>query len=190
MVESKPQPLFGGCIGCVFPVDMVDVSTLRQVPDHQEVRVRVEGEPLRQTMIVDLLEMVSEPDMDKALTHHLKDLMLSLEPEQGQELSRQLVPIPKQVCEARLGKGSRVMSCTHRLKTTRGRKGTTDESEAEIVYLHLALLRVPRATSDIVVSVTTPVAKVNDTVPEGQDLFRAAVGTFAILDWGLFGEGV
>jgi hypothetical protein len=52
-----PRPLFGGAITTSFPSTFLDASTLREVPDNQEVFVDMDTD---QSVIVELLQLESE----------------------------------------------------------------------------------------------------------------------------------
>ncbi|KAI1080275.1 hypothetical protein F5B20DRAFT_540069 [Whalleya microplaca] len=73
----KPTPLFGGALVCDLPANFADVSTLRQVPDHQEVYIDKDGFT---SIIFEITERVGSPgtgaEIDgRALTTHLEDLV-------------------------------------------------------------------------------------------------------------------
>ena len=49
--------LFGGAITCLFPAEFEDISSIRQVPDHQEVYVH---RGFDSSFIVEVLEYVQD----------------------------------------------------------------------------------------------------------------------------------
>jgi len=57
---TKSVTLFGGALTCVLPVDFVDVSQLREVPDNQEVWVRTGAGTSEESVIIELLEPLPE----------------------------------------------------------------------------------------------------------------------------------
>jgi hypothetical protein len=59
-----PTKLFGGAISCWVPDGFVDVSTLRQVPDNQEVFVAEQGDEAM--LSVEVLEYAEVPDSEAA----------------------------------------------------------------------------------------------------------------------------
>lgn len=70
-------PLFGGALTASLPPSFTDVSTLRQVPDNQEVFVQSTG---LSSISVDLLARVAPPEHDvhsdeDALAVHVDDLL-------------------------------------------------------------------------------------------------------------------
>lgn len=52
-----PRPLFGGAITTSIPSTFIDASTLREIPDNQEVFVDTDTD---QSIIIELLQMESE----------------------------------------------------------------------------------------------------------------------------------
>ncbi|KAM7221931.1 nuclear import protein mog1 [Rhypophila decipiens] len=77
MPAYKSTPLFGGALVCDLPEKFADVSTLRQVPDNQEVYIDKDGFT---SIIFDITERVGpaggglEED-GQALTTHLEELV-------------------------------------------------------------------------------------------------------------------
>lgn len=77
MAGYKSTPLFGGALVCDLPEKFADVSTLRQVPDNQEVYIDKDGFT---SIIFDITERVGpsggglEED-GRALTTHLEELV-------------------------------------------------------------------------------------------------------------------
>lgn len=77
MPAYKTTPLFGGALVCDLPEKFADVSTLRQVPDNQEVYIDKDGFT---SIIFDITERVGpaggglEED-GRALTTHLEELV-------------------------------------------------------------------------------------------------------------------
>ncbi|KAI9788619.1 MAG: hypothetical protein M1816_006765 [Peltula sp. TS41687] len=69
MPEFTPATLFGGAITVSLPADFADVSSIRQVPDNQEVYLSRTG---LTSIIFDLTERVVD---DAALRYHLQDIL-------------------------------------------------------------------------------------------------------------------
>ncbi|PMD20495.1 putative ran guanine nucleotide release factor [Hyaloscypha hepaticicola] len=79
MASYTSTPLFGGALIVDLPSTFADVSTIRQVPDHQEVYLDKDGFT---SIIFDITERVglpgSGPAVDgAALTTHLEDIVAS-----------------------------------------------------------------------------------------------------------------
>ncbi|KAF2972044.1 hypothetical protein GQX73_g1606 [Xylaria multiplex] len=77
MATYRNTPLFGGALVCDLPTKFADVSTLRQVPDNQEVYIDKEG---FSSIIIEINERVggggSSPEIDgAALTTHLEEVV-------------------------------------------------------------------------------------------------------------------
>ncbi|KAF2237459.1 Mog1p/PsbP-like protein [Viridothelium virens] len=71
---SKTVELFGGAITADYPNTFIDVSDLRQVPDHQEVYIDANG---LTSIIVDILERQPSEmcsDDEEVAINHLKDI--------------------------------------------------------------------------------------------------------------------
>jgi hypothetical protein len=68
--QLKPAQLYGGAITTALPSRFVDVSQMRQVPDHQEVYVDMNSD---QSIIFELLSM-DDVANDRAAQHHWNDL--------------------------------------------------------------------------------------------------------------------
>jgi hypothetical protein len=71
MAGFLPASLFGGAIYTELPAAFTDVSTLRQVPDHQEVFVQNQG---LVSIMFDIMERVTGSDQD-AMKIHLNDVV-------------------------------------------------------------------------------------------------------------------
>lgn len=77
-MSDHVQPLYGGH----FAINLIggseiyeDASTIREVPDNQEVFV---GKNDDRSVIIDLLERVSSADLKDAMTEHLEDILSDL----------------------------------------------------------------------------------------------------------------
>jgi len=73
----KKTLLFGGALECDLPDNFADVSTIRQVPDNQEVYIDKDGFT---SIIFDITQRVDAPGSGlerdgRALTIHLEDLV-------------------------------------------------------------------------------------------------------------------
>ncbi|KAF8841198.1 Mog1p/PsbP-like protein [Paxillus ammoniavirescens] len=64
------RPLFGGAIVAELPIDIIDASDIRQVPDSQEVFLYKEGACL----VVEVLERVADSDDTNAVKFHFEAL--------------------------------------------------------------------------------------------------------------------
>jgi len=76
-IKYKEVKLFGGAIICDIPSNFADVSTLRQVPDHQEVFLDKDGFT---SIVFDITEWVGPEGSDEkidgtAMTVHLDEIV-------------------------------------------------------------------------------------------------------------------
>jgi hypothetical protein len=72
--QYKTVPLYGGAITATLPAALADASTLRPVPDTQEVWVStIEDSNL--SVIIDLLECVPGSTLHEVLTAHMDEVM-------------------------------------------------------------------------------------------------------------------
>lgn len=65
-------PLYGGAITASLPTSFKDASSLRQIPDHQEVYIDSDG---YSSIVVDILEYVAKDTDEDALQYHFHDLV-------------------------------------------------------------------------------------------------------------------
>ncbi|KIW00883.1 uncharacterized protein PV09_07636 [Verruconis gallopava] len=74
-MDFKPVSLFGGALALELPATFADVSTIREVPDHQEVYLDAEGYT---NVIIEILERVDKdkaPTDEDATKYHLNDIV-------------------------------------------------------------------------------------------------------------------
>lgn len=63
-LQGEVRSLFGGAFTCRIPSRYVDVSAVRDIPDHQEVMA--EEEPAGRSLIVELLQYQRDVPDDQA----------------------------------------------------------------------------------------------------------------------------
>ncbi|KAL8655315.1 MAG: hypothetical protein Q9210_000946 [Variospora velana] len=72
-LRFKPVELFGGAITADIPNSYVDVSNIREVPDHQEIYLDASG---FSSIIIEIAERVTQPPTDEeALKFHFQDIV-------------------------------------------------------------------------------------------------------------------
>ena len=72
--QHKTVPLYGGAITATLPAALADASTLRPVPDTQEVWVSTTKDS-NLSVIIDLLECVPGSTLHEVLTAHMDEVM-------------------------------------------------------------------------------------------------------------------
>lgn len=150
--------LYGGAISAVLPDTFADVSAIREVPDHQEVFLGMQGSEGRETsLIVELLErddaLERRTDED-VMTHYFTDLAAHNE-SQGTTV---LFPAAKM----RASEG--FMPCvdqSHARLLIIGRqhvkKYRSEHSEVDAVLVLLALVRLGNVATDVLISMNIPI---------------------------------
>lgn len=178
--------LYGGAITSDIPVDAVDVSTFRQIPDSQEVFLLEKPTGLDQSLIFDLLERVDAESMPEVVAIHLEDIL--------DEPVVQIAPLETFTNTA--------LDCeTYSYIVKPGPSKL--ESDKVKLYVLLVINRVEKVNTDILVTMNIPVesgevtAEVFQKVVEeanqgtssiGQaySVARTAAASLKVEDWALF----
>jgi len=195
MTSFVKTPLFGGSLVCDLPEKFVDVRTMRQVPNNQEVFVDRDGFT---SIIFDITERVgrpgSSPENDaRALTVHLEDLL-------GKEDESEMVRVWNSTSTvfSRLDKNIPAYTL---IATQSPRPGGKEQpGVADFTALILTLLRLEKQSTDILITVNVPHIKgeydedkVDLELGQQGELIGDAVEfaariweTFSIKDWSIF----
>ncbi|EME39846.1 hypothetical protein DOTSEDRAFT_74672 [Dothistroma septosporum NZE10] len=187
--QSKRVDLFGGAIVAEIPSTFQDVSTIRQVPDNQEVYLDSEGFT---SITFDILERVERESDVEALKFHLADVV---DEDAGQT---RLYSSGTAVLASMPGTPVLTLLAT----SPPGEKRRGRANEPEFVGILMALIRLEAQKTDVVVTVNVPhlpgsYEKAGLRVEEGRygPLLEAAqvvkdkvLGSFEVRDWGLFVE--
>ncbi|KAJ1556232.1 hypothetical protein HK405_004651 [Cladochytrium tenue] len=142
--------LFGGAIEAWIPKTFVDSSNFRQVPDNQEVFVDLDTD---QSIIVDLLQMEHEAEVPAVF--HFWELA---DANSARDTSRIL-----RVEQLRPGSDLPLMEPDTQITVVIGQqlvskyRERTPES-GNLVNVYVAVLRLPRVETDLVISYNHPVA--------------------------------
>lgn len=182
------QPLYGGAMEMALPAGLDDVSAIRQVPDNQEVFVDAASD---RCVIIELLAYDAElPDSEAAVLHYFADLAnhqdARFEHDAPIVLEADATPLIADSATARF-----FVRGTHlgvaKFKETAGND----------VLVHMALLRCPGISTDVLVTQTFPIRvnmasssahSMTQTLDErvaAQD-FAALLASIKINDFGLF----
>eukprot|EP01134_Creolimax_fragrantissima_P002881 CFRG2881T1 len=187
VVHSRaPREFYGGAISCELPVTLFDVSTIREIPDTQEVWAHKSAD---QSVIVDLLEFQS-PSFEMAATEHFQQIA-----ESNDALEHKIEFVHPLGAEFLTNMDS--TEAFHIVGTQKVAKFKEDADAANILRIELVLIRLPHVTTDIVISFNNPVqmsTHSSSTVGKepahdmmsSQD-FLSCVKTFNVVDFGLFG---
>jgi len=193
MTTFTSTPLFGGALVVDLPSTFADVSTIRQVPDHQEVYLDKDGFT---SIIFDITERVGEPGTGPqvdgaALTTHLEDIIDSdVDTVKVWNTSTTLFSkLPEDLP-------------AYTLIATQTPPLAPDSKNPDFTAVVLTLVRLEKESTDILITINVPHIKGEYTEEEidmqiGKQgkLIENAVEyaariweSFKIKDWGLFNE--
>ncbi|ATZ47310.1 Bcmog1 [Botrytis cinerea B05.10] len=195
MTTYSSTPLFGGALIVDLPSTFADVSTIRQVPDHQEVYLDKDGFT---SIIFDITERVgtagSSPATDgAAMTTHLEDIVDS-------DLDTVKV---WSITDTKFSKlPENTPAYTLIATQTPPHDPNSRASAPDFTAIVLNLIRLERESTDILVTINVPHIKgeysaddVDLQLGKQGKLIENAVEhaakiweTFKIKDWGLFDE--
>jgi len=192
MASYNSTPLFGGALIVDLPTTFADVSTIRQVPDHQEVYLDKDGFT---SIIFDITERVglsgSGPAVDgAALTTHLEDIVDS-------DTDTVKVWNTSNTQFSKLPEGTPAYTLIATQTPPRAHGGSKSPDFTAIV---LTLIRLEHESTDILITINVPHIK-GEYTEEEVDMQMGRQGklienavefaakiweTFKIKDWGLF----
>ncbi|TNN41696.1 Ran guanine nucleotide release factor [Liparis tanakae] len=145
---AESRPLFGGALSAVFPRGANDASELREIPDNQEVFAH---ERTDQSLIVELVEHQAQVADRDAARYHFEDIAGSnkaSQPGSGFEVTGEA-----RVCESEL----LLADCGSAWTLTGTQRVSKFNEEARnTVTLHLAVLRLPRFSTDVLITFNDP----------------------------------
>ncbi|VFQ64471.1 unnamed protein product [Cuscuta campestris] len=190
------RPLFGGAISSSFPSRLQDVSNVRQVPDHQEVFV----DPARdESLIFELLDFKPDVADDASATWFLQDLANEQEAEGGTLIEKsEVFEVP----------GLRFMTLPAIISTAVGQmgisKGRQGREAQNLVKVYLANVRLKEVNTDVLITAYEPIVINSLSESAGavgagiavaaeqagcmpmSEVFKLAVSSFKVCNWGLF----
>ena len=181
------QKLFGGAFEISLPARFIDLSSFRLVPDHLEVLSDAHAD---QSVIIELVERVSEEKDSSAAQYHFKDIAAvhsssATSIVSAGEFKASEFAIAKQ------------FHCSWAFGTQRVSKGRDGADKANVIALFLVLIRLKRFETDLLISFNAPIqihahsqaknAK-SAVKPPQQSLqsFKRIIATFKIKDLSIF----
>jgi hypothetical protein len=177
----KKRGLFGDNMSVMLPSQVVDVSELREIPDNQEVFVH---ESTDQSVVVEILEMVDEPD-DEAVKTHFRELASSNDAQDDAWQIASVEPIPPNQVNMPQCQAAYYISGQQLIAKFK-------ESAKNAVNIHMGLFRLPGKRTDILITLNDPVmispqsssGKVVEGVcePWTVEQFKTALQTLTIQD--------
>lgn len=142
--------LFGGTITCVLPDTFEDVSSFRQVPDHQEVFVDKNSD---MSFILEILQSADSLKDSDAASFHFNDLATCNEAEEVQ-IHSSAVMNAKEVLPAMNGQFS-VCALTGSQKV---KKFRSEDASLDRVHIFLVVVRLPAVSTDVLITINIPLS--------------------------------
>ncbi|GAB1317633.1 Ran-interacting Mog1 protein [Madurella fahalii] len=191
----KNTRLFGGALSCDLPANFADVSTIRKVPDNQEVYIDKDGFT---SIIIDITERVDAPGSDierdgRALTVHLEDLV-------GEDADTVKVWNTTETqftyLDASIPAYTLIATQTPRTSPDDPRR----ESAPDFTALILTLVRLEKEKTDILITINVPhikgeydeeevdlaLGKQGELIGDAVEYAARIWATFKVEDWKLF----
>eukprot|EP01084_Bolivina_argentea_P107021 191382_1 len=184
------QKLFGGAFEISLPKRFIDLSNFRLVPDHQEVWSDAYTD---QSIIVELVEMVTEQKDENASKYHYNDIA-----ETSNSIETKI--ISSGIFESNSGfEVAKKYHCSWTFGTQKVSKGRDSNDKSNIIALYLVLIRLKEFGTDLLITFNAPI-KIHDesqaksaknAVKPPQvtiQLFQKIVSTFKIKNLSIFGQ--
>ncbi|CAJ1353534.1 unnamed protein product [Effrenium voratum] len=180
--DMQEAQLYGGAMLCELPRSFADASTLREVPDHQEVWVDTGSD---RSLMIEILERKDVAD-EEAMHFFLSDLAAFNDASEASilrsgPLAPEEVPHVPGACAAK-AVGEQIVAKFR-------------EDRRNRVQIHAAVLRLPQVSTDVLITLNDPVsidpesssADAPVPVESAEAILAAVLRSFRIADWGLFG---
>jgi hypothetical protein len=204
--SNKQIDLFGGTITTSIPSHWRDVSTIRQVPDNQEVYQDC-TEQTGAVFIVEILQHQSDVKNEDAAHFFLGDLAESngcsdddWKVLYSKVFDKGMVGINATSCEEDIptillekikqSSNGRTGSCIMAVGSQNVVQGRvysgTGADVGKSIIVEMCILRLEHVETDLLITLSTP----NVSVAKSDELsttFRGLLSNFCIVDWSLFG---
>lgn len=178
------RSLFGGAIVCDVPTSWRDVSDVRQVPDHQEVWQDATEDGAM--LVVEILERQDVDDANAAC-FFFDDLAESngIAPQATTSsdlsfrpvTSTHLPPLQIEGATACAGIGYQKIAVGREYNAISGQR--REDQEIRWTCVELCVLRLARVETDLLVTVTKPMANPKEPPP----MEAAAIGSASVASW-------
>ena len=162
---SSERELYGGAGKCLVPNDWIDASTLRQIPDHQEVFVSESGE---QSVIIEILDYEGEVKDEGAGQYFYQDLA-------NADSAESWIVEEKTQSEGMMF-GEKVLRVD--IHGVQVKSKTAPNSPSEPVYVYMTLFRAPKLLSDILIT--------SHSLTRGGDVHKNIAVSVEFIDIDLF----
>ncbi|EPZ35087.1 Mog1p/PsbP-like protein [Rozella allomycis CSF55] len=183
MTIAQQRSLYGGAISLAIPDAFIDVSTLREIPDHQEVFTDVKTD---MSVIIELNTMAEDSE-SISFGSSAESFLISRD--DNVDVQSEL-PFLKEVdCKVKLVEGEQRISKFR-------------ETASNVVRIYLAVIRIPSIETDILISMNNPIVLAEESSSsrtvdkeefsaknQSEDslkVFKQILKSFKINDWNLF----
>lgn len=168
--------LYGGAITCNLPSSWVDVSEIRQVPDHQEVYLG----PQNESLVVEILEHQTTKSDNDAARYFFEDLAEANGSTQNNTFT--IVSMG-----AQSGSNDRCICGIGMQEIRKGKETDIAGNPRDVplvrVQVELAVVRLPQVQTDLLLTLSRT-KETPDT--ELSTDFQQVLSTLQIRDWSLF----
>jgi len=187
-ITWEERPLYGGAITAAIPKRFNDCSDFRHIPDHQEVWADADTD---QSVIIELNSLDDSVSDAEAAMHYMRELAAANEAHSMQVVSTGVLE-----AAAMPGFDAGVHK-SFMVSTQLISKFKESSDKANTIQIYLAVLRLRRVETDLLVSFNVPVAFGAGSSSAGRSILaseenRAVVEgllkSIQIKDWGLFGQ--
>jgi Ran-interacting Mog1 protein len=200
------RQLWGGAAQAVIPSSFIDLSDLRQVPDHQECWMDDAGtgggtsdqqDAASRLLVFELLEHRDSVQDSDAARFYFADLA---DANGAHDDVTSFVDVPPSAFPLTGGTAQLGRSVFLGVGTQRVRMGRDHDlrglprvgQEVRDVRVEIAVIRLPAHQTDLLITLTTPTTGQSEGDPVSSislsEPFQRAVGTFDIGDWSLLGS--
>lgn len=164
----RPVQLYGGAIDVQLPLDFIDASDFRQVPDTQEVFVNTEYDD---SIVFDLMERFEAASDEEALKEHLNEISDINGADPGSQLV-QLYSETHALTQPKIKAKSSPAYITVAIEPAKKWGRTTElvqdpndpneKLKEPVLVLILALIRIESVATDLLITYNTPITTVGD----------------------------
>jgi hypothetical protein len=178
--------LFGGAMHCHIPPSFLDISTLRQVPDNQEVWADNDSDS---SLIIELLQIPESSSVLPAIYHYneLAEFNSAQSSSTIMDSSPHSGPISYLTSLIRYRNASYSIVHGQQQISKYNYKDDGRERPVEVVDIFLCVVRIEKVATDITISLNVP-EKIGVGKEDSKALFERIVASLEIVDWGLFSE--
>lgn len=181
--------LFGGALTCQLPTQQqwIDVSTIRQVPNHQECFLDQE----HRLFVIEILDLQTSVSDDTAASYFFDDLAEAngIPTSDRTRVSAFKTETPA-IGIPNLPPGTSICSGVGFQHVAQGRDydvfGNPREQEKRWIRVELCVIRLRAVSTDLLLTLSTP----NEQNPQDpgppSELFRSIASSLVIHDWSLF----